>query len=134
MTQKKNKKWLSKEEALKKLQRYCAYQDRCHQEVRNKLINLGVYGQVMEEVIVELIQENFLNEERFAKSFARGKFRIKTWGRNRIRRELKLRAVSDYCIRKGMEEIPDDDYLEALDAFLQRKNDFPKLDNDVPLT
>lgn len=73
--------WLSKEEALAKMQRHCAYQDRCHQEVRGQLLDMGLYGGWLEEIMVQLIEENFLNEERFA----RGKFRIKHWGRNRIR-------------------------------------------------
>lgn len=114
-------KWLSREEALAKLQHYCAYQDRCHQEVRSKLLELEVYGDHLEEVMAQLIEEGFLNEERFARSFARGKFRMKQWGRARIRRELKARQVSDYCIRKGLEEIDEGEYLETLRAMLQKK-------------
>ena len=75
------KKYVSLDKALQKLQRYCAYQDRCHQEVRAKLLSLGVYGDEMEEIIVSLIEDKFLDEERFARSFARGKFRLKQWGR-----------------------------------------------------
>ena len=115
------KKYISQDEALKKLQHYCAYQDRCHREVRNKLLNLGIYGDELEEIIIELIRENFLNEERFACSFARGKFRLKQWGRNRILRELKMRDISDYCIRKAMEEINDEDYYETLKTVLTKK-------------
>ena len=102
-------KWVSKEEALAKIQRYCAYQVRCHQEVRTRLLDMGVYADWLEEIIVQLIEENFLNEERFARSFARGKFRIKQWGRNRIRQELKKRNISAYCIRMAMEEIEEQD-------------------------
>ena len=90
------KKYLSKEDALKKLQRYCAYQDRCHQEVRSKLLDLGIYGHDLEEVIVALIEDNFLNEERFARSFTRGKLRIKHWGRNKILQELKKKNI--FCL------------------------------------
>lgn len=108
-----DKKWISRDEALLKLQWYCVYQDRCHQEVRSKGIELGLYGDELEEVISALITENFLNEERFARSYARGKFRMKKWGRDRIRRELKARQISDYCIRKAMEEI------DALDTYDQ---------------
>ena len=114
-------KWVSKEEALKKMQRYCAYQDRCHQEVRKKLLAMGIYPDWREEVIVELIQENFLNEERFARSFARGKFRIKQWGRLRILRELKQRDISAYCIKKAMEEIEEEDYLQTLQLLIKKK-------------
>lgn len=114
-------KWLTREEALAKMQRYCAYQDRCHQEVRSKLLELEVYGERLEEIMGQLIEEGFLNEERFARSFARGKFRIKQWGRNRIRQELKKRNISAYCIRMAMEEIEEQDYLLALDAILRKK-------------
>ena len=114
--------WVSKEEALAKLQRYCAYQERCHEEVRSKLLDMGIYSDWREEIIVQLIEENFLNEERFARSFARGKFRIKQWGRNRIRQELKKRKISDYCVRKAMEEIEEADYRSTLETALVKKN------------
>ncbi len=117
----KNKKYFSKHEALARLQRYCVYQDRCHQDVRNKLLSLEVYGDTLEQVIAELIEENFLNEERFARSFARGKFRIKNWGRGRIIMELKARKISSYCVKKALEEIPEEDYLPALRRFMERK-------------
>ena len=120
--EKKKKKYISQEEALKKLQRYCAYQDRCHQEVRSKLLDLGVYGDTLEEIMAELISDNFLNEERYARSFARGKFRIKKWGRTRIRRELKLRAITDYCMKKAMEEIDEEKYLETIRQLIEKKD------------
>ncbi|MBK9015346.1 MAG: RecX family transcriptional regulator [Saprospiraceae bacterium] len=121
MERKPAKNYTSKADALVKLQRYCAYQDRCHQEVRSKLIELGCYGQDLEEVMANLIEEKFLDEERFARSFARGKFRMKQWGRTRIRQELKLRNISDYCIRKAMEEISEGDYLKTLREVLERR-------------
>jgi regulatory protein len=114
-------KWISKEDALKKLQRYCAYQDRCHQEVRSKLLDLGLYGDDLEEVITDLIADNFLNEERFARSYARGKFRMKQWGRVRIKRELKQRDISDYCIRKALEEIEEPTYQATLQQVLEKR-------------
>ncbi|GJM31672.1 MAG: recombinase RecX [Saprospiraceae bacterium] len=117
----KPKKYLTPAEALLKLQRYCAYQDRCHREVRTKLLELGVYGDALEEIIVELIAEKFLDEERYARSYARGKFRIKRWGRNRIKRELKSKGVTEYCIRKGMEEIDETEYIEVLTDILTKK-------------
>lgn len=122
MGENKPKKYISREAALQKLQRYCAYQDRCHQEVRSKLITLGIYGDDLEEIIVALIEENFLNEERFACSYARGKFRFKCWGRLRITQELKRRKISHYLIRKALEEIPDGEYEQQLYDFLERKN------------
>jgi regulatory protein len=118
---KPNKKYITRTEALAKLQRYCAYQDRCHAEVRTKLIELGCYGQDLEDVMASLIEEKFLDEERFARSFARGKFRMKQWGRNRILQELKQRQISDYCIRKAMEEINEQDYLKTLKEVLEKR-------------
>lgn len=115
------KKYLTQEAALQKLQYYCAYQDRCHNEVRSKLISLGVYGDTLEQIITELIIEKFLDEERFARSYARGKFRIKKWGRLRIVRELKFRKVSAYCIKKALTEIEEDEYLATLELILDKK-------------
>ncbi len=124
---KRNKhKYLSKEEALSKLQRYCAYQERCHQEVRTKLLDLGIYGDILEEIITELIIDNFLNEERFAKSYARGKFVFKKWGRIKIKQELKLRKLSAYCIKKGMQEIEDDDYQKTIEELLKKKDKYER--------
>ena len=108
-------------DALKKLQRYCAYQDRCHAEVRSKLLDLGVYGDTLEQIMAELITDNFLNEERFARSYARGKFNIKRWGRIRITQELKKRKITDYCIRKAMEEIEEGDYQKTLHQLIEKK-------------
>jgi len=105
------------------MQRYCAYQDRCHHEVRQKLVKLGLYGDNLEEVLYDLVTEGFLNEERFARSFTRGKFRMKGWGRIRIEQELKKRQISEYCIRKGLEEIEATAYQKQLYATLQKKGD-----------
>ena len=111
-----------REDILVKLRRYCDYQDRCHQEVRRKLLSLQVYGDDLEEALAILIEEDLLNEERYARNFARGRHRIKGWGRHRIRRELKVRQISDYCIRKAMEEIDDDDYRQHLLQLLHRRS------------
>ena len=120
-----------REAELEKLKKYCAYQDRCHQEVRMKLISLQVYGDEQEDIILILIEEGFLNEERYAKSFARGKFRMKKWGRNKIKGELLRREISDYCIRKGMEEIEESEYLEALKEILRKQKEKKKHLGDV---
>ena len=125
----KKVKYLPPEEALKKLQRYCAYQDRCHQEVRTKLLDLGIYGDALEEIIADLVTDNFLNEERFACSYARGKFRIKKWGKVRIRQELKLKKISAYCIKKAWEEIDGKEYREALNNLITKKNTLLKEPN-----
>lgn len=117
--------------ALQKLRKYCAYQERCHQEVRSKLISLKVYGDDLEEIIAELISENFLNEERFARTFARGKFRMKMWGRNKIKQHLKIKRVSAYCLKKAMEEIEEEEYIETLQSILRKKID--RHDNLKPI-
>jgi len=123
---KKKSKYVSKEEGLAKLQRYCVYQDRCHQEVRYKLLDLGIYGDDLEEIIAELISENFLNEERFARSYARGKFRIKRWGRIRIGLELKKRNISAYCRKKAMEELAEEDYEGTLRQLIEKRQEQEK--------
>lgn len=110
-----------KDIALQKLMRYCAYQERCHQEVRTKLIELKIYGDDLEEIISDLISENFLNEERFAIAYAGGKFRIKNWGKVRIRQELKKRRISDYCIKKAMKAIDEEGYIERLYKVIEKK-------------
>lgn len=104
------------------MQKYCAYQDRCHKEVRSKLFEIGMYGDDLENIIVKLIEEKFLDEQRFATAYAGGKFRLKKWGRIRIQRELKMRQISAYCLKKAMDEITDEDYMETLDALLEKKN------------
>lgn len=109
---------MSKDEALAKLQQYCVYQDRCHSEIRNKLIELKIYGQDLEDIISSLIEDNFLNEERFARSYARGKFRMNHWGRVKILQGLKFKKISAYCIKKAMTEIDEEEYLETLKNLL----------------
>ena len=97
-------------EAQKKMENYCAYQERCHKEVKEKLYKMKMIPQVVDQIVVHLINENYLNEERFAKAFARGKFRIKKWGKNRIIRELKFREISKYSIESALKEIDLDQY------------------------
>lgn len=103
---------------LEKAMSWCAYQERCQQEVRDKLYEWGLWPEAVENIIAELIGQNFVNEERFAQLFAGGKFRIKHWGRVKIRLELKKRKISDYCIRKAMKEIPEEDYRKTLKKIL----------------
>ena len=122
-----------KDIALQKLMHYCAYQERCHQEVRSKLLSLEIYGDDLEEIIAELITENFLNEERFAKAYAGGKFRIKKWGKIRIKQELKKRKISDYCIKKAMQEIDEEGYMEGLYALIEKKRKTEKETNEFKL-
>jgi regulatory protein len=100
---------------------YCKYQERCHKEVRNKLYELGFRSSTVELQISELIAEGVLNEARFAASFARGKFRIKGWGRVKIRQQLKLRGISDYCIKKAFGQIDPDEYALCLEKYTVKK-------------
>jgi len=117
----KKKKELTLNEAIKKAQAYCAYQERCQQEVRSKLYEWGLKPNEVENSIANLISDNFLNEERFAKTYAGGKFRIKKWGKEKIILELKKRKISDYCIRKAIGEIEETDYLRTLSDIIAKK-------------
>ena len=111
------------DEAQKAMEIFCAYQERCHYEVRKKLREMRMIPQAIDHILAQLIESNYLNEERFAKAFARGKFRIKHWGKNRIVRELKFREISKYNIESALKEIPQQDYLDALDALAKKKMD-----------
>ena len=114
---------MTKEIALNKLKKYCAYQDRSHYEVRSKLLSLEVYGQDLEEIMLLLIEENYLNEERFAKSFIRGKFRMKRWGRQKIKQALFQHQISEYCMKQGMKEIDEEEYIQVLESILKERFD-----------
>ena len=120
--EKKTKKKLTPAQALIKAQMTCVYQERCQQEMRDKLYDWGLYPDAVENTIALLISDNYLNEERFAKAFAGGKFRIKKWGKIKIKIELKKRKISDYCIRKAMQEIEDGDYMKILKAIIAKKS------------
>ena len=109
------------EEAQKRLEHYCAYQERCHYEVEQKLRELNMISSAQEIIITKLLGENYLNETRFSQSFARGKFRIKKWGKVRINRELKARRISDYNIKKGLREISDEDYNETFYTLFEKR-------------
>lgn len=119
---KENIKYVSQDEALAKLQKYCAYQERCHKEVRTKLLGYKIYGDALEEVISELISEDYLNEERYARSYSRGKFRMNKWGRNKIIMGMKQNYISPYCIKKGLLEIDEDEYKDCLKKIIEKKS------------
>lgn len=114
------KNW-TQEEAKGKLETYCAYQERCAWEVRRKLYEKGIQGKPAADLIEEMFRDGFLNEERFAKSFARGKFRLKKWGRARIIRELKLREFSPSHIKTGLSEIDPEEYYDTLLTQAEKK-------------
>ncbi len=117
------------EEAKRSLERYCIYQDRCHQEVQQKLKKMGMIPEASDLIIVHLINHNFLNEERFAKSYARGKFNLKSWGRVRITSELKKRNIGSRIIREALREISEEDYLSKLNHITCKKNNEIKTSN-----
>lgn len=118
----KPKKIYDKKAAKPRIEYYCAYQERSQQEVRDKLYNMGLHQKEVEELISELIEGNFLNEERFAISYAGGKFRMKQWGKYKIKQALKVKRVSDYCIKKALQSIPFDEYLAAIDLVILKKS------------
>jgi regulatory protein len=99
---------------LNKARKYCTYQERSQQELRDKLYELGLFRKDVEQVIAAMIEEGYLNEERFAIAYAGGKFRVKQWGKIKIKLALKQKRVSDYCIKKALAQIPDKDYESTL--------------------
>src|SRR5690606_12616598 len=105
---------LDRKAALAKAEHYCAYQERSQQEVRNKLYEWGLWSDDVEELIAELIQTNFLNEERFAMAYVSGKFNIKKWGKVKIKQGLKLKKVPDKMILNALKSINYDDYLNTI--------------------
>ena len=109
-------------EALEKAKSYCAYQERCHKEVSEKLYSWKLNADEIDYIIDHLLQENYLNEERFAIAFAGGKFRIKHWGRKKIVTKLKEKRVSEYCIKKALEEIDDKEYIITLHRLIEKKH------------
>lgn len=112
---------MTNEEAFSKLLKYCSYQERCHEEVRSKLLSLKVYGNDLENVMSKLIENDFLNEERFAKAYAGSKFRQLGWGRTKIQHQLKARKISEYCIKEAMNEIQPEEYLKILRRNIEKK-------------
>lgn len=111
----------TREQALQKAKHYCGYQERSHSEVKEKLYSLGLRKAEVEYCLSQLIEQDYLNEERFARQFAGGKFRMKQWGRVKIKHGLKQKQVSEYCIRLGMKEIDEDDYLKVLQKLAAAK-------------
>ena len=127
---KKKKPALSPKEALLKAANFCAYQERSQQEVRNKLYDYGLHETEVDEVLSDLIVQGFVNEERFAKTYVGGKFRIKKWGRIKILQGLKQHKISEYCINQGMKEIDDTSYEATLIGLLEKKSRSVKATNE----
>lgn len=111
------------EEAMRRLERYCVYQERCHQEIHAKLIQMRMIPEAIDTIIVHLIEHDFLNESRFVETFALGKFRQKQWGRLRIRRELKSRGIGDFLIQKALKTISEAEYLTAFEELAAKKRE-----------
>lgn len=118
----KKKIKLSPDAALLKAQSYCAYQERSQQEVRDKLYTWGLWPEAVENIIAELINQNYLNEERFAIAYAGGKFRIMKWGRIKIKIALKQKNVSEYCIKKALQQISEEDYINTLKEVVDKRS------------
>ncbi|MFZ9717772.1 MAG: regulatory protein RecX [Chitinophagaceae bacterium] len=112
---------LTPEQALQKIRHYCAYQERCHSEVKEKLYGFGLHKSDVEKIIGSLIEDDFLNEERFAIQFTGGHFRMKKWGRVKIKYALRQKKVSEYCIKKALNTIDEDDYAQTLAALIAQK-------------
>jgi len=113
-----------------KIYKYCAYQERTHSEVRNKLYEYGLGSDDVDQLITQLIGEGYLNEERFAKTFVGGKFRIKGWGRIKIVHELEAKGLTRNCIALGLKEIDERDYVETLQTLLKKKAAAVEADDD----
>ena len=109
------------EEARSRLQRYCAYQERCHKEVYQKLESMHMIPQAIDDIIVSLIQDNYLNETRYAKTFVRGKFKIKKWGKNRLQLELKKKDIGKINIKLAISEIEEGEYIEVFNALAEKR-------------
>lgn len=109
------------QQSVSKIKQYCAYQERCHAEVRDKLYSFGLNKSEVEEIISGLITENYLNEERFAIHYAGGKFRMKQWGKNKIKQSLKFKQVSEYCIKKALKEIDEREYEKTFQKLAEQK-------------
>ena len=118
----KKKKSFTVDEIKRKLEQYCVYQDRCHKELEQKMRDYELIPEAKEMILLSLMQDNFLNEERFAKSFARGKFRIKSWGKQRITRELKFRDISAYNIKTALKEIDEQAYLNTIYSITEKRS------------
>ena len=124
----KNKTYNIKE-TTEKIQSFCALQDRCQWEVQNKMRQWGVEEYLIENIVTDLILEKFIDEQRFSESFCRGKFRIKRWGKVKIKNELRLRKISVSCIEKGLEQIEDEEYYSILKELYEKKNSSLKEQN-----
>jgi regulatory protein len=122
----KSKKFISGTEAYSKITKWCAYQERAQQEVRDKLYDFGLHKEEVEQLLTRIISEGFVNEERFAISFANGKLNQLGWGRVKIRYALKAKKVSDYCIKKAISSLDENKYIQILEDAFHKRNKMEK--------
>ena len=125
------RKQLTKEESIQKIRHYCHYQNRCHLEVKEKLSSFGLKKDLVEELLNLMKKENCLNEERFAIAFAQGKFRMKKWGKVKIKHELKSRQVSSSCISSALNEIDIEEYMQTFQKLAAGRIESLKMEKDV---
>ncbi len=125
------RKYLTNQQALQKARHYCVYQERCHSETKEKLYSLGLWKNQVEEIISQLIEENYLNEERYAIAFAGGKFRTRQWGRVKIKYELLQKKISPYCIKKAIGEIDDSAYSKTFLKLAETKWESLKSEKNI---
>ena len=118
-----NNKVYTIKEATERIQSYCAIQDRCQSDVERKMKEWGISDEIIENIVTDLILDKFVNEERFSESFCRGKFRIKRWGKVKIKNELKIRKISENCIDKGLLQIEKKEYMKVLKDLYIKKRD-----------
>jgi len=121
MEENKKKRTYTPDQSFVKICRWCAFQERSQQEVRDKLYEYGLHQNDVEQIISRVITEGFLNEERFAIAFAGGKFRQLGWGKEKIKIALKQKRVSDYCIKKALSQINDNDYFNMMKKVLKKR-------------
>ena len=122
MQETKNNKIITPLLAKSKAEQYCVYQERCQAEVRNKLKEWKIEHDVIENIIVDLIENNFINEERYSLAYAGGKFRINKWGKIKIKLGLKQHNISEYCIKKALQTINEDDYIETIMKLIEKNS------------
>ena len=125
------RKPLNPNQALQKARQYCAYQERSHSEVKEKLYSFGLRKNDDEQVLTQLIEEDYCNEERFAELFAGGKFRMKQWGKIKIRHALQEKRISEYCIKKALRAISDDDYSKTLEKIANQRWESVKTEKNI---
>ena len=115
---------------IEKIQSYCLYQERCIKEVKNKLFSLKVSSKSANDIIEYLIDNDYLNDERYAKMFIQGKLRIKKWGRIKLKYELRLKGIDIKIINKHINQINEEDYIKYFNEFSTNKINFLKGSKD----